>query len=276
MKKIIVVTVVASVATGAFAGWGDIGKAAAGVGAKTAIKAAAAAQEQKQRERQAKEEERQKRVAAEERQRKAAEQEKKEAAVKAATISNLIKDVPDEGHFKFLGYKLGSEWSISTKMGKNKLPGNNGEMLTDSVAAIKKLQGIRDCSRKLFRAPGKDEAILVSVEGKEDYDADFVMKSHSDLKNIYEKIVEKYSGKDGFSTRKITGSLVNELEYEVCLGNEVMNLSVMKYGSCSRIVTIELYDSANKKMVEEIERADNAAKQKAIKDAKNKELEDAI
>ena len=57
MKKIIVVTIVASVATGAFAGWGDIGKVTAGVGAKTAIKAAAAAQEQKERERQAKKEE---------------------------------------------------------------------------------------------------------------------------------------------------------------------------------------------------------------------------
>ena len=48
MKKIIVVTIVASVATGAFAGWGDIGKVTAGVGAKTTIKAAAAAQEQKE------------------------------------------------------------------------------------------------------------------------------------------------------------------------------------------------------------------------------------
>lgn len=57
MKKIIVVTAVASVATGVFAGWGDLGKATAGVGAKTAIKAAAAAQEQKERERQAKKEE---------------------------------------------------------------------------------------------------------------------------------------------------------------------------------------------------------------------------
>lgn len=85
MKNIIVVTVVASVATGAFAGWGDLGKAAAGVGAKTAINAAAAAQEQKQRERRAKEENRQRKVKEEECQRVAAERKKKVDEEKAAS-----------------------------------------------------------------------------------------------------------------------------------------------------------------------------------------------
>ena len=276
MKNIVVVTVVASVATGAFAGWGDFGKAAAGAGAKTAIKAAAAAQEQKQRERQAQEERRQRKVKEEDRQRMAAEQQKKADKEKAAAISNMVKDVPDDGHLKFLGFKLGSEWTVSTKMYKEKLPGDNGEMLSDSVDAIKKLQEISKCSRELYRAKGMGNAILVSVEGKEDYDADFAMSSHKDLKKIYDKVVEKYSVKQGFSTRQIKGSIVNELEYEVVLGNEVMNLSVSKYGSCSRMISIKLYDSVNAKMVEEIKRADSAAKQKAIQDAKNKELDDAI
>ena len=62
----------------------DFGKAAAGVGAKTAIKAATAAQEQKQRERQAQEERRQRKVKEEERQRMAAEQQKKADEEKAA------------------------------------------------------------------------------------------------------------------------------------------------------------------------------------------------
>ena len=83
MKSIVVVTVVASVTTGAFAGWGNFGKAAAGVGAKTAIKAVTAAQEQKQRERQAKEDERQRR-AKEERQRVVTEQQKKVEEERAA------------------------------------------------------------------------------------------------------------------------------------------------------------------------------------------------
>ena len=92
MKNIIVVTVVASVATGAFAGWGDIEKTAAGVGAKTAIKAAAAAQEQKQQERQSRRDELlRQRSASKERPQEVPEEERK-AEVKTSEHEKVVKD----------------------------------------------------------------------------------------------------------------------------------------------------------------------------------------
>ena len=121
MKKIIVATVVASFAAGAFAGLGDFGKTAAGVGAKTAITAAAAAKEQKQKERQTKEAERQREAEAEDSQCEVAEQEKK-IEVKTPVPENKGKasqQAPACGKLtdrlaSFCGFKFGERGKSGT------------------------------------------------------------------------------------------------------------------------------------------------------------------
>lgn len=280
MPKIATATVLAFTVNVCIAGWGDLGKTLKQVGvdaAATTVSTALGQQKTQQtnNSRQAAAEQ-QPKDKADGKQDPFAEQKARIAAREAMpAVSTLVNDVQDGGHLKFLGFKLGSDWTLSKNMRTTAVPGEDGKEQEDSMAALKPLKGITRCDRKLYQAAGSTTAKLVSIKGLQNYEADFSKDSHKDVKALYSAIEKKYSALSGFSSRSIESKRY-ELEYEIKLGDEIMNLKVYQCGSCSRMVSIELYDAAYRNRVAAQKKQQEEAAQKAKDAAASKEMDDAI
>ena len=135
MNKISVMIMTASVVTGAFAGWRDLGKAAAGAGAKTAIKTIAAAEEQKPTSRGNEDEGRQQ-LADKDSQGVVADQEKKVSARNNGR-GNRLKDYAE---------KKAAEKAAAEKVAKEREEKNMSESTLRSSEDIKK--SLKDSTTK--------------------------------------------------------------------------------------------------------------------------------